>query len=409
MRSVRMRLLLLALIGARCGSSGPDGTDLGADATAALEQAITAADGGTVTLAGSGTYLVRSVVVGKARTTLVCTGKPTPATIQLQALAPGDGSPIFDVRADDFTLRNCILDGNRSAQPRGQFSDSFEGRAFRSGVKMDGRYHGLIVDKVTFRNVYGAAIASRNVSGISVTHSTFQDNGFEAVFADNSYTLGDPLRFLGGFSFVGNTVVNVGSRDPAVNANGLLVHQMADIRIEDNALTGYERSGIKLENCRSGTIANNRIHDGSIPNFAGVAMQNGAHDMTIRDNDIRNVGAGIDTSLVQAGQYPPDGVNDVTIRGNTIRSVKRGDIPDGIRILGYGPATADVTIADNTIQDVPRHGINLRQFRRYHPAPLFSRIKIQDNHLSSAGSCADWFSGSDVAPTAVTSSGNHCE
>lgn len=408
MRPVRMRLLLLALTGVRCGCSPSGAADANAatqDATTTLEAAI--AGGGTVTIAGSDTLVVRSVAVVREGTTIECSGTP-PATLELQRLAPDDGAPILDVRAGSFTLRGCILDGNRSAQPPGGFRDSFDGRGFRAAIRMDGPFRGITIDGVTFRNVYGAAIATRNVSAISVANSTFQDGNFEAVFADNSYELGDPRGFLPGFTFVGNTVANVGSHDGRVNANGLLVHQMSGVRVEHNSWTGYERSAIKLENCRAGSIADNRIRDGTLPNFASISMQNGAHDLTVRGNDIRETGAGIDTSLVAGGQYPPDEVEGVVIRGNTIAAVKPGDTPDGIRILGYGSATADVTIADNAIRDVPRDGISLRQFRTFHPAPVFSRIAIQDNVLTSAGTCDDFFQGSPVAPSDVVTSGNRC-
>jgi hypothetical protein len=411
MRALPPRLLLLALLHAACGRSGPGpgAAPASQDATAFLEEAIRTAQGGTVTLAGSGTYSVRSVAVNIPGTTIVCTGTPTPATIQLRALGAGDGAPVFDVSADGFTLRNCILDGRRSAQPPGGFNDSFDGRAFRSAIRMQGRHRGLTVDGVTFKNVYGAAIATRDVSGIAVTHSTFQDDNFEAVFADNAFPLGDARDFLGGFTFTGNTVTNTGSRDVRVNANGLLVHQMTDVDIEGNVWTGYERSGIKLENCGRVTVAGNRIRDGAIPNFAAVTLQNGAHHVTVHDNDIGNVGTGIDTSLVAAGQYPSDSVVDVTIRTNTIRGVKPGDIPDGIRVLGYGPETQGIAIVGNTVQDVPRAGITLRQFRTSSPAPVFSTITVRDNHLTSAGSCADFFAGSDVAPTGVDVGGNRCD
>jgi hypothetical protein len=409
-RPVR-RLLFLALVGVRCGCSPSGSADAtsstGQDATDALQQAL--AGGGTVTIAGSDTFVVRSVAVVKPGTTIVCSGTPTPATLKLRPLDAGDGAPILDIRAGHFTLQRCILDGNRSAQPPGGFRDSFDGRAFRAAIRMDGQFSGLTVDGVAFRNVYGAAIAARNVSAISVRNSKFLDDNFEAVFADNSYSLGDPQGSLGGFTFVGNSIVNVGSHDGRVNANGLLVHQMSDVRVDHNSWTGYERSAVKLENCRSGSVAHNRIRGGSLPNFAAITMQNGAHDLTVRDNDILQVGAGIDTSLVAGGQYPPDAVTGVTISGNTIDSVQPGDIPDGIRILGYGPNTTDVTIAGNVIQNVPRSGINLRQFRVFHPSPVFSRITIEGNVLTSAGSCTDFFRGSPVAPTDVTSSGNRCD
>jgi hypothetical protein len=408
-RAVHARAVLLALAAACCNGSGASAPPSdGGDATSALEAAIATAPDGAVSIAGSGTYVVRSVAVRRAGATIECVGSP-PAVIQLAALTAGDGAPVFDVRANDFTIRKCIIDGNRSAQPAGGFNDSFDGRAFRSGVRMDGRYQGLTIEQATFRNVYGAAIATRNVSSIVVRSSTFRDNNFEAVFADNSYSLGDPRHFLGGFTFVGNTVANAGSRDSTVNANGILVHQMTDLVITDNAWSAYERAAMKLENCRSGTVANNRIQAGSIPNFAAISLQNGAHDLTIRDNDIRDAGTGIDTSLVDSGQYPPDDIVDLSILANTIRSIRRGQLANGIRVLGYGAITSDVTIDGNSIKDVPGQGIDVRQFRIYHPSPVLSRITIRDNVLTSAGSCAGFFSDSPVEPQAVTSSGNRCD
>lgn len=409
MRLVHLPVLLLAFAVGRCGGSsskkeGPSGQD----ATEALEQAIEAAGGGVVALADSQTYVVREVTVARSGTTIDCTGSP-PATIQLATLPVGDGAPIFDVRADRFTIRNCILDGSRSTQPPGGFRDTFDGRAFRAGIRVDGSFEGLTVEKVTFKNTYGAAIATRNARAISVQGSTFEDGNFEAVFASNDFLLGDPANFLGGFTFVGNTVRDVGSGDGRVNANGLLVHQMEDLRIEDNEWSGYERTAVKIENCRTGTIARNRIRGGSIPNFAAITMQNGAHDLTVTDNDIRDVGAGIDTSLVAAGQYPSDDVVGVEIRGNAVRGVQPGETADGIRILGYGARTADITIAGNTVEQVPRHGINLRQFRAYHDDPEFARITVEDNQLNGAGSCEDWFEGSEVPPSDVTDERNRCE
>ncbi len=403
------RWVALALAALACGSSGRS-TRLapGEDATAMLEQALASAGGSTLTIAGSDTFVVRAVRVEKANTTLECTGDPA-ATFQLPPLAPGDGAPIFDVRADGFTLRNCILDGNRAAQPAGGFSDSFAGRVFRAGVKASGRRSGLTLEKVTFKNVYGAAVATHGVSGIVVKDSTFRDGNFEAVFADNAFTLGDHANFLEGFTFTGNEVLNSASGDRRVNANGLMVHQMKGITIEDNEWAGYERNAIKLENCRDGTIARNRIRDGALRNFAGITMQNGGRGLTLADNELTNVGTGIDASLVAGGQYPPDELVGVTIRGNTVRGVADGELADGIRIFGFGPATSDLTIAANSIDGVPGHGIQVKQFRTFHARPVFARIKIEDNRLTSSGACTRWFAGSEVEPAEVTDSGNTCD
>lgn len=402
-------VVAIGLLAASCGSSGrgqpPPG---GVDATRALEEALARAGDGTLTIAGSDTFVVRGVRIEKANTTLECTGEPA-ATFQLAALPAGDGAPIFDVKADGFTLRNCILDGNRAAQPAGGFNDSFEGRAFRAGVKVSGRRHGLTIDEVTFRNLYGAAVATRGVSGITVTDSTFLDGNFEAVFADSDVTLGDPENFLEGFTFRGNEVRNAASGDRRVNANGLMVHQMKGITIEDNEWAGYERNAIKLENCRDGTVARNQIRDGALHNFAGITMQNGGRGLTLAENELTNVGTGIDASLVAGGQYRPDELVGVTIRGNVIRGVAQGELADGIRILGFGPATSDVTIAGNTIEGAPGHGIQVKQYRTFHADPVFARIRVEDNRLTASGDCARWFAGSEVTPADVTDAGNTCD
>jgi hypothetical protein len=130
--------------------------------------------------------------------------------------------------------------------------------------------------------------------------------------------------------------------------------------------------------------------------------------MTVTGNYMSNVGSGIDTSLVVNGQFTSDTVDHLTIKGNTIASVHAGGMPDGIRILGYGKATTDISITDNVIQNVPRYGINLRQFTTQYAAPTFARITIQNNRLTAAGSCTSFFASTVVQPTGVVASPNAC-
>ena len=281
------------------------------------------------------------------------------------------------------------------------------GRSFRTALKMDGQYTGLTVDRVTFKNVYGAAIATRMVSAVSITNSVFKDNNFEAAFATTTWTSGDPSHYLSGFKFVGNTVTNTRSHDGSINANGLMVQQTRTVDIENNVWDGFERNAMKLENCRDGVVANNRISNGDL-SWAGIGMQNGAHSITVSGNQINNVGTGIDTSLVVGGQFGSDTIDHLTISGNTITNVHSGSMPDGIRLLGYSSAMTDISITGNVVKYVPRNGINVRQFTNYYPSPTFTRITIQNNQLTSAGSCTNWFSGTSVTPTSVTSSPNTC-
>lgn len=377
----------------------------GGDDTANFNAAIVSANGSVVNVP-AGTYNVRAVAVNRANTSIVCSAT-TPAVIKLRALASGDGSPIFNVTANNFSIRNCILDGNKAAQPSGGFNDSFNGRSFRTAVKIDGAYSGLTVDRVTFQNVYGAGIATRRVSAIKVTNSIFKDNFFEAIFATTPWTGGDPVNHVTGFVFTGNTVTNARSRHSSINANGLLAQQTWDLDISNNVWDGFERNAMKLENCRNGTVSNNRIRNGDL-SWAGIGMQNGSHSMTITGNTLDNVGSGIDTSLVVGGQYGSDKIENLVIRGNTITGVHSGAMPDGIRILGYASAMTDVTIENNVIRSVPRHGINVRQFTNYYASPTFTRITIRNNQLTSAGACNNWFSGTSVQPTSAVTSPNTC-
>ncbi len=387
----------------------------GTDDTAAFNSAIDAANGGTVIVPGSGTYVVRAVAADRAATSISCSGTPA-ATIKLKVLASGDNSPIFNVTANTFTLKRCILDGQKSLQPGNQegFNDSFSngvnggGRAYRSGIKMDGWYTGLVVDGATFKNMYGAPIAPRNVSNISVTNSTFQDNNFEAVYQYSTYVEGDPTHFLSGFTFAGNTVTNTRSHGTSVNANGMVLHQMSNIQVENNLIDGYERNGTKMENCRSAQFLNNTIRNGDFSNWSGIGMQNGGNYMTFSGNDISYAGTGIDSNLGTGYSFPPNTVDHVTVSGNTISNIKSGSIPDGIRIIGYGSATTNIAITGNTIRSVPRYGINVRQTTDYSSSPTFSGVTIQNNALTSAGSCGSWFTGTPVQPVNVTSSGNVC-
>lgn len=376
----------------------------GGDDTANFNAAIVSANGGVVNVP-SGTYSVRAVAVNRAGTTILCTST-SPAIIKLRQLASGDGSPILNVTAGNFTIKNCILDGNKAVQPSGGFNDSFMGRSFRTALKMDGQYTGLTVDKVTFQNVYGAGIATRMVSGINVTSSVFKDNFFEAVFATTTWTSGDPSHRVSSFKFTGNTVTNARSHSSSINANGLMVQQTDGVEISNNTWDGFERNAMKLENCKNGTVASNQIRNGDL-SWAGIGMQNGAHYMTVEGNNLSNVGTGIDTSLVVGGQFGSDTIDHVTIRNNTITNVHSGSMPDGIRLLGYGSAMTDISITGNIVKSVPRYGINVRQFTNYYASPTFTRITVQNNQLTSAGSCS-WFSGTGVTASSTVTSPNTC-
>jgi Periplasmic copper-binding protein (NosD) len=384
------------------------------DDTAAFHVAVAAAGGGTVLVPGPGTFRAVSIAVDVPGTTIRCTHG---AVVKMLALGSGDGSPLFDVSASDVTFRDCTFDGSKGSHtgyPEG-FNDSHLGRMYRTGIWMSG-VGGLTVARSTFHDFYGAAITTRDVDRIAVKNSTFRDNYFESVFAVSRVRSGTPDRRLTGFTFVRNRVSNSRSGDSGrqggVQANGLLLSQYSDVTIEENVFDGFERNGVKLENCAGSprdysTVSDNEFRNGDL--FGAIGFQSGSHYIDVDGNTFTNVAAAAGMGAVVGLQYPSDSNEYVNFTNNTIQSVHSSHMPDGFQLIGYGPYLRYITIANNRIHNVPRDAIQVRQTTALFPSARAHDIVIRDNVVTHAGECIRIVTGEGyVTPTEVTSAGNSC-
>jgi hypothetical protein len=393
------------------GAKG-DGTT---DDTSAFDGAIQAAKGGTVLVPGPATYEAAGIGVGVAGTTIQCTGG---AVVRLLPLKSGDGAPLFAVTAGDVTFRDCTLDGNKAKQagyPEG-FNDSYHGRMYRTGVWMTGA-DGLTVSNCAFKDFYGAGITTHDVSGISVMNSTFSDDYFESIFASSSVVSGTPGKFLTGFTFTQNHVTNARSGDASINANGALLAQFSDVTIDGNVIDGVERDPIKIENStgtasKHATVTNNDFRNGDMSGYCAANFQSGGHYFDVSHNTCTNVGCCVGASTVVGYQFSSDSVEYISITHNTVSSVHAGNMADAIELICSGPSMHHVTIDSNTISNVPRDAIQLREINQVFPNATEHDITITNNTVTNAGTCIDLYTSADgptyVTPTNVTNSGNSC-
>jgi hypothetical protein len=399
----------------------------GADDTAAFNSAIAAANGGTVVVpASSRPYVVANVQVTKAGTTIQCVGAPT---IKMKPLPTGDGSPMFRVKANNVTFKDCTFDGNWDAHGERYLSNSFAGRVYRSGIAMHqdngALMSGLTVTGCTFNYFQGAQIITRETEKIVVTDTTFDTNMQEALWDNRTCYPGTGCanatpRFLDGLTFQRNTVRNAGCQykygangcnvnGGSVTANGGLLSNVKNVIFTDNVFQHIERNAFKFENMggsaqQRSIVANNTVSDITFGTFAGFQMQNGVHFATFSGNDIRNTaGAGIHSDMVVSGQYGADPCEDVIIENNKISNTRRFD---GIRFLCHGAYLKNVTIRNNTLTSVTDYPIDVRQ---YIGTGGFSNINITGNTANgyTAGLCI-YLYGQYGSPTNVISSPNTC-
>ncbi len=403
--------------------SAPNGTD----DTAAFNSAIAAANGGTVVIpASSRPYLVANVQVTKAGTTIQCVGAPT---IKAKPLPTGDGSPMFRVKANNVTFKNCTFDGNWDAHGTGYLSNSFAGRVYRSGIAMYqdnwALMSGLTVTGCTFNYFQGAQIITRETEKIVVTDSTFDSNAQEALWDGRTCLAGTGCasaspRFLNGLTFQRNTVRNAGCQykwgangcnvtGGSVTANGGLLTNVKNVIFTDNVFKHIERNAFKFENVGGSAqernlVANNTVSDITFQSFSGFQMQNGAHFVTFSGNKISDTaGAGIDSQLVASGQYGADPCEDVTIEGNTISNTRSYD---GIRFLCHGAYLKNLTIRNNVLTNNSGYPFDVRH---YYGTGGFDGVTITGNSANgyTGGRCIYYYSDNG-GPTNLVDSPNSC-
>jgi hypothetical protein len=355
---------------------GAEGTGAGDD-SAAFQRAIDAAGGNAVIVPGPGTYHVRGVSIATGGTIIECVGQPA---IKLTPLEARDGSPIFNVAANDVTFRGCSFDGNKAAHVGSYLNDSFEGRAYRPGILMDrpSGGAGLSVQGCSFAKFSGAAVATRNVNDLSVTGCTFADNSFESLFASSSSR---DRTYLRRATFASNTTVRARSGDPSVNANALLISRYDGATVDGNLFDTVERCAVKMEFSRNYSITNNIARNISLDPFGCFALWGEASGVIIRGNSCSNAPQGVNFPA-HCTYWDTEGYSDITVDRNTFDTLS-GSMADGVLIAGLAagcklPRIEHVVVSRNTFRRVGRYGIRLDN-----PGSAVSHIAITGNTVFS--------------------------
>ena len=331
-----------------------------ADDTAALTAALAARP--VLNLVAGKTYLVAGVSV-PAGATINGNG----ATLKLKPLESLVFTPILAIAGAGVTIKDCKFDGNRTNQPLNAFSDSFDtganatGKANRSAIRYDGagvERFGLTVLNCTFTAMYGASIATRDVSNVLVDGCYFHDNNFECVFIYT--TIASGLRHSQ--CKVSNcSAKNIASGDATVNADCFALSSCDYGLVINCSAYNFERDLVKFEACNYSTAIGNTCDTNTLA-FFGMQMQSGGIGNKFIDNTLLNTNGGIQ---VNTGTF-----TDITIANNIIiPRVSSTGTPDGIQVN----TVTRLQITGNILKNICRMGI--------YPQDC-SSVVISDNNLS---------------------------
>lgn len=350
----------LALVNVKSYGAKADGTT---DDTAAIASAVTAANGvGEVYFPPSTLpYIVKNLTITIAGTKL---RGGRGATLKLPVEATGTGSPIINVQANGAEIRWLAFDGNKAAQPADGFSDSFAGgtngtgRAYRAAImayKSGSTLTGFTVDHCAFTGTYGAAIAMKDVQGISITDNTHTNSYFETGYLDTSLAEGS---YLTDVKVTGNYTQNIGSGDANVNANAFVLTQVSNAVFANNYANTVERNIVKVQGSRGVAIAANVLDTNTKDNFDGLQLQNASSDIVMIGNKLYNTGSGIALNYNSLAGAHTLGYHNILITGNTIDTTTGSSTPDGI-VFEPGVSSDGITISNNTMRGVGRYGVYL--------------------------------------------------
>ena len=314
------------------------------DDTAALTAALVAYP--ILNLTSGKTYLVAGVSVPGGSVIL-----GNGATLELKTLGHLVLTPILNVTGPGVVIKDLNFNGNRAAQYADAFSDSYDtgangtGRANRCAVKYDGggtERYGLSVLDCTFTQMWGASIATRDISNVLVDGCYFHDNNFEGLYCYYTLASGNRNTHCKVVNCVGK---NIASGDGSINADCFVLSQCDYAEFSNNSVYNFERDMVKLENCNYSTVIGNTCDTNTLV-YAGVQMQSGGIMNKVVGNTLLNTCIGVQ---VESGVYTDIDIADnvISLRNTTIGA------PDGIQALGI----TRCTISGNVLKNVNRMGL----------------------------------------------------
>jgi hypothetical protein len=306
-------------------------------------------------------------------------------TLLMPVLASGTGTPILDVVGDDVSIADLLFTGQRASQPADGFNDSFDngalgqGRGYRCGIRgID--IDGLTVDGCEATELYGAAIALKQCSNVTITDNYAHDTNHEGYY----HTTEDGERY-GTHVVTGNQWDDIGTGDPSVNADACIVKGVDGLVFTGNMGARMERDLIKAVDVDGFTIDDNTVSDNTVDSFAGIqiATTDGgtSRNGTVRGNTITDCKIGI-ALVCDIGE-------NIEVSGNTIAGTSGSGTPDGL-LFSAGYFTG-IACLSNILTGITRNGLYVSKG--------MSNSRIEGNQMTAL---SDLVNGNGISINAQT-------
>jgi len=241
-----------------------------------------------------------------------------------------------------------------------------------------------------FLEISGAAIASTDATGLTITNNSIDrcgNNGILVWRNDNAHD---------GTIVTNNHIKNIDWRNGGNGqyGNGINVFRAADVIVSNNVITDCAFSAVRANgtvncqvignNCRnlsevaifsefdfSGSIVAQNIIDGAAQGISITNWNDGGHLAVCANNIIRNIWASSPTNP----DAIPVGIGveaDIVVDGNVIENVPGTGIA-----AGWGPYMRNITITDNLIREID-YGVYVSL------AEGIGAAQVKDNQINAA-------------------------
>lgn len=300
-----------------------------------------AAPGDTLLLKPNTTYVTtgtysdaEAIDIDKPGLTLRGAGSGSRIRHDSSTTDPGEGNKLMKVTADDVTLTNLTIDGNR--QSAGDIDNSVDGH----NVAILGGADRFLMTMVRSVNSTGDGVepfgTSNGTATLGIVHGCVFESNWEQHVHLN------------------------GCKDYVISSN-----VMRD-EINNGLLSTYAAAGQTTERC---LVSNNVMRNGENVGLDIVSGGGTVRNIRIEGNHIsKTAGAGV---LLNEATFSDDSPHRITIANNTIENTGK----QGIALV---PNTEmrDVVVQNNTIRNTAYSGIYL------HAGEVTYRdIEIADNHI----------------------------